>query len=102
MSTEKTYFFDKPRNVRLLLRVLYACCAVLFALDFVIHRHIYHSWENLWGFYALYGFVGCVLLVVVAKWMRTFLMRDEDYYLRREQAADDDKQGGEGHGDDAH
>ncbi len=53
---------------------------LLFALDFVIHRHVVHSWETLWGFYAVFGFVACVILVLVAKRMRTFLMRSEDYY----------------------
>lgn len=102
MNSEKPHFFDKPGNVRLVLRALFTLCALLLALDFVIHRHVYHSWENLWGFYALYGFVGCVLLVLVARWMRTFLMRDEDYYLRREQAADRDEEQKGKHADDAH
>lgn len=39
-----------------------------------------HEWEKLWVFYPIYGFVGCVVLVVIATWMRTFLMRSEDYY----------------------
>jgi hypothetical protein len=80
MRNEKTHLFDNPHNVKRILRILYGCCAVLFVLDFVIHRHITHSWENLWGFYAIYGFVGCVILVLVAKWMRGFIMRPEDYY----------------------
>lgn len=83
-NTEKRYLFDNPKNVKRLLYTVYACCIVLVLLDFVIHRHIYHSWESLFGFYAIYGFVGCVVLVLVAKWMRTFLMRDEDYYDRKE------------------
>ncbi|ACV26191.1 hypothetical protein [Kangiella koreensis] len=83
-NTEKQYLFDNPKNVKRLLYVVYAICIVLVLLDFVIHRHIYHSWESLFGFYAIYGFVGCVVLVLVAKWMRTFLMRDEDYYDRIE------------------
>jgi len=80
MENEKQYLFDKPENIKRLLHIFYACCGLLFILDFVIHRHIVHSWENLWGFYPLYGFVGCVVLVLVATWMRTFLMRSEDYY----------------------
>ena len=80
MENEKKYFFDDPGNVKRVLYALYVCCVFLFALDFVIHRHIMHSWENLWGFYPVYGFIGCVVLVLVAKWMRTFLMRSEDYY----------------------
>ena len=38
--------------------------------------------EGWFGFYALYGFVACVLLVLVAKQLRKILMRDEDYYDR--------------------
>jgi len=43
-----------------------------------------HDWDDLLGFYALYGFIGCVVLVFVAKWMRIILMRPEKYYDRRE------------------
>ncbi|ARU57771.1 hydrogenase membrane subunit [Oleiphilus messinensis] len=77
---DKQHFFDKPENVKIVLRVFYVCCAVLFLLDFVVHRHIVQPFENLPGFYPLYGFVGCVLLVVIAKEMRKVLMRDEHYY----------------------
>ncbi len=80
LSVEKKSFFDHPRNVKRLLHFLYASCALLLLLDFVIHRHAIHRWENLWGFYPIYGFVGCVILVQVAAWMRSFLMRAEDYY----------------------
>ncbi|OUR87271.1 hypothetical protein A9Q81_26600 [Gammaproteobacteria bacterium 42_54_T18] len=80
MENEKQYFFDNPQNIKRLLNCFYGICAILVVLDFVIHRHVAHSWESLWGFYPIYGFVGCVVLVLVATWMRTFLMRDEDYY----------------------
>jgi len=71
---------DDPVTVKWILRVFYLICALLFVLDFVIHRHVSHDMEGIPGFYALYGFVGCVVLVMVARWMRVFLMRDEDYY----------------------
>ena len=80
MKHEKKYLFDDPKNIKRVLHLLYGCCTLLLILDFVIHRHISHSWESLWGFYPIYGFVGCVILVLVATWMRTFLMRDEGYY----------------------
>ena len=95
MDNEKKYFFDNPNNVKRLLHVFYGICVLLFVLDFVIHRHVMHSWENLWGFYPLYGFVGCVVLVLIATWMRTFLMRSEDYYDKEDQA-DIDEQSGTG------
>ncbi|MFT5117908.1 MAG: hypothetical protein ACI9NY_001441 [Kiritimatiellia bacterium] len=82
--------FDNPKNVKRVMYLLYGGCALLLALDFVIHRHVVHSWENLFGFYPLYGFVGCVILVLVATWMRTFLMRPEDYYEKSSEVNDDE------------
>ena len=80
MKPEKRHVFDDPRNVKRVLSVLYVVCAGLVLIDFVHHRHVIHSWENLWGFYAIYGFVACVALVLIAKEMRKLLMRSEDYY----------------------
>jgi hypothetical protein len=77
---EKRYIFDKPQNVSRLLQGFYIICGILIVLDLVLHRHISHGWENLPGFYAIYGFVACVLLVLIAKEMRKLLMRKEDYY----------------------
>ncbi len=76
------HLFDNPRNVRWLVRGLMIACVVLFGLDLVIHRHLEHPWEAVFGFYGLYGFVACVLLVLLAKEMRKLIMRPEDYYER--------------------
>ena len=77
---EKQHLFDKPENVNRLLRGFYIVCGVLFALDFVLHRHTIHAWEDFPGFYAIFGFVACVVLVLVAREMRKIVMRREDYY----------------------
>lgn len=79
-TKEQQHFFDKKENITLVLRVFYALCALLLVLDLFIHRHIYHDWEKLPGFYPLFGFIACVVLVLIATRMRDFLMRDEDYY----------------------
>ncbi len=80
MSDEKKYYFDKPENVNFVLRIFYAICGLLVAADIFIHRHTIHSWEDIFGFYTIYGFVACVALVLTATQMRKILMRDEDYY----------------------
>lgn len=77
---QKSYLFDKPENVKRLLNGFYAICILLVIADFIIYRHTTMEWENIPAFYAIYGFVACVLLVVVAKKMRTIVMRKEDYY----------------------
>lgn len=79
-NSESQGFFDKPENIKKMLRIFYAICIGLVIVDFIVHRHIYHDWENIPAFYAVYGFVGCVVLVLIAKEMRKFLMRKEDYY----------------------
>jgi hypothetical protein len=78
----KRHLFDDPRNVGRVVRGLLFACIVLAGLDMLVHRHVSHPWEGIVGFYALYGFVACVLLVLLAKEMRKLLMRDEDYYER--------------------
>ena len=80
MAGERQHIFDRPRNVRRLLYALYSVCVLLFAIDFLYHRHTQHAWDGWPGFYAVYGFVGCVLLVLIAKLLRRFLMRPENYY----------------------
>lgn len=77
---EPNGFFDKPENIRKILNVFYVICALLVIADFIVHRHVYHDWENLPAFYAIYGFVGCVILVLIAKEMRKILMRGDNYY----------------------
>jgi len=87
-SGERTaHIFDDPRNVKRVIGGLVVVCVVLIALDLVLHRHPSFSpgsfpAEGWFGFYAIYGFVACVLLVLVAKEMRKLLMRGEDYYDR--------------------
>ena len=82
MSADKqqTYLFDNPRNVRRVVFGLVGVCVILVGLDLVVHRHVSHPWETMFGFYAVYGFVACVLLVLLAKEMRKLLIRKEDYY----------------------
>ena len=80
----KKHLFDNPKNVKLVIRILYVSCFVLFAMDLVIHRHTVHPWESFTGFYAIYGFLACVILVLLARELRKVVMRDEDYYDRGE------------------
>ncbi|MEM9601367.1 MAG: hypothetical protein AAGA11_00770 [Pseudomonadota bacterium] len=79
-KTAENTWFDKPENVRKIIWALGIVCAALFLADFFYHKHAHFAVENVFGFYALYGFIMCVLLVLAAKLMRVFLMRDEDYY----------------------
>lgn len=77
---EKVHFFDRPENIDRLLKVFYIICAILFALDFIIHRHTRFGIEDIPGFYAIFGFVAFCLLVLGSFGLRKLVMRKEDYY----------------------
>lgn len=84
MAENKKYLFDNPRNVKLVLYTLYVSCGILLMLDFIIHRHVIHHWEQLLGFYSIYGFLGCTGIILGSKVLRLLVQRDEDYYERDE------------------
>ena len=82
MSNDNSGWADRPGNRKLIRRVLYAACALLVVADFVVHRHISVGVERVPVFYALYGFVALVGVVMAAKALRLLVRRDEEYYDR--------------------
>ena len=78
----KRHIFDDPKNVKRVRHALYAVSALSLIAEIFVKRYVDHPWEALPGFYALYGFAACVILVLVAKELRKILMRGEDYYDR--------------------
>ncbi len=74
------HVFDNPRNVKKVIYALCAVCGLSLFLDFFVNRYVDHPWEALFGFYAVYGFVACLFLVLAAKGMRKLIIRKETYY----------------------
>ena len=77
---EPPRFLDRPANLRRMRRLFYVLCAALVGLEAVVHRHVEHPWEGAVAFYAGFGFVACVVLVLAATQLRRLLMRREDFY----------------------
>ena len=81
-STEKKYFFDKPKNVKRFMCGFYISVILLVVIDFFIPKHhTYFPWEHYPSFYGTYGLVGCIALVLGAKYiLRKIVKREEKYY----------------------
>jgi hypothetical protein len=79
-SPERRYWLDDRRNVKKVIYALFAVCGLLVVLDLFVHRHVDHGLEQVPAFYALYGFICCVFLVLAAKELRKIIRRKEDYY----------------------
>ncbi|MDH3666320.1 MAG: hypothetical protein OEN23_05260 [Paracoccaceae bacterium] len=72
--------FDSPESRKRVRQVLYALCTVSVIAEIFVKRYVDHPWEALPGFYAIYGFIACVALVLLATELRKVVMRGEDYY----------------------
>ena len=77
---EKRGWFDKTENLKLFLWVFFSSLVVLLVVDFFIGKHPDFAFEGVPNIFAAYGFISCVMLVLVAKVLRMILMREEDYY----------------------
>ena len=81
MKREKAHFFDKPENVKKFIKGFFFICIVLLIADFFIPKHGDFYWENIPQFYAAYGLVACIVLVLASKYiLRRLVKRKEDYY----------------------
>lgn len=72
--------FDSPQNRALVRRVFYIALLILLIVDYFVPKHGHFSWEKAYAFYAVYGFIGCVSLIFIAKGLRWLVQRKEDYY----------------------
>lgn len=83
MAEEKKYWLDRSDNVTKLYRGLWGIGLFLLIFDLVLHKHEELEFAARFGFYAWFGFVACVVLVLAAKEvLRRLFKRAEDYYER--------------------
>jgi len=79
MKKELT-IFDNPENVRKLLKFFFAALVLVLVAELFVDMHGEFSVEHFFGFYAVFGFIAYVSLIMIAKFLRKLLMRKEDYY----------------------
>ncbi len=70
------------RNLKTTVRVCFGVLALLIVIDaFVDKEHAHTSAEHIPGFWSVFGFIACALIVYVSKWFgHSGIMTREDYY----------------------
>ena len=66
-------------------RIHWAFLVVMTVISLVGQYSVepHHWWDMIPGFYAIYGFVGCIIIIKISKWFgKKAVFRDEDYYDR--------------------
>ena len=63
-------------------KIAYIALILIIVADFFIPRHeIHFIGDGITGFWSLFGFVACIVIILISKWIgRLGIMQDENYY----------------------
>lgn len=76
------YLRNRLKTVVRACLVILALLVVLDAIPALVDKeHAHTQAEHIPAFWAVFGFIGCVVLIIVSKWFgRAGIMQREDYY----------------------
>lgn len=79
MSQQK-HWLTRPETIRKLWIVSVVVLALTVVAELFVHGHPHFGFDGWHAFYAVYGFITCVGMVVFAKLLGIFLKRKDTYY----------------------
>lgn len=85
MNDDNSHWLTRPATIRKLWWGFSIVLALTVAAQLFIYVKGYFGADGWFGFAAVFGFLSCLIMVLVAKGLGLVLKRDEDYY-----AGDDD------------
>ena len=80
MSDDQKHWLVRPKTIRYLWIGSAGVLAITVLLQLVIDIKGHFTVDSYFGFFAAFGFLSCVAMVVVAKLLGIFLKRRDDYY----------------------
>jgi hypothetical protein len=82
MRDAEKHWLVRQSTIRYLWLALSLVLTLTLVAGLFVHQHQHFGWEDIFGFYAWYGFLTCIGMVVFAKVLGVFLKRRDDYYLK--------------------
>ncbi len=80
MINPGVHWLQRPETIRKLWRWGIGVLAVTAMLDLFLTPHPYFMVDGTFGFYAWYGLLTCIAMIIVAKVLGIFLKQGDDYY----------------------
>lgn len=80
MSTPDKHWLVREATIRKLWIGFIAILAATVIAGFFVHQHAHFGFEDSAGFYAWYGFITCVAMVLGAKLLGFLIKRRDSYY----------------------
>ena len=79
-ENETKHWLLRPSTIRLLWVVFAVVLAMLVLADVFLHPHKVFGVDGTFGFYAWYGLLTCMAMVLFAKALGLLLKRPDTYY----------------------
>jgi hypothetical protein len=76
----KPHWLVRPKTIRLLWIGFAVILALTVAAQLMVDVHDYFTVDGWFAFYAIFGFVSCLGMVIFAKALGWFLKRPDTYY----------------------
>ncbi len=80
MDDSEKHWLVRAKTIKILWLIFIAILTLTIVSELFIHKHEYFGIDGSFGFFGWYGFITCVAMVLVAKFLGYFLKRKEDYY----------------------
>jgi hypothetical protein len=74
------HWLARPATIRRLWQVFIAVLSATVLAELAVEKHPHFAVESLFGFNALYGFLACAALILIAKGLGLLVKRKDDYY----------------------
>ena len=74
------HWLARPRTLRRLWQAFIGVLVLTIVAEMAIVVHPHFAVESWFGFNALYGFLACAALILIAKGLGVLLKRRDDYY----------------------
>ena len=79
-ANTEDHWLVRPRTIRLIWIVSLVVLALLVALDLIVAHKPHFGIDAIFGFGAWFGFLSCVVLILVPKAIGVILKRSDSYY----------------------
>lgn len=80
MNENSKHWLLRKKNIRKLWILFIAILIVTVVAGLFVHQHESFGIEDSFGFYAWYGFITCIAMVIFVKLIGLILKRPENYY----------------------
>ena len=85
MSDQPENFLSRPKTIRRLWQVFILVLALTVLAQFIFDIKGYFTIDGWFGFGAVYGFLSCLLMVLLAKLLGRLVKRPESYYQENDE-----------------